>query len=318
MPTPRFVVWMLSMGVMVLGGGMASSQNFPTKIVRIVAATPAGGADFIARVIAGELTGGLGQPVIIDNRGPTAPEIVVGAAPDGYTLLFYGSSVWLVPLMKKTSYDPVRDFSPITLVATTPNILVVHPSLPVKSVKELIALAKARPGELNYATGSVGSQTHLPAELLKSMAGVNIVHVPYRGAGPALQALLGGEVQMWFPTTASAAPYLKSGRMRALAVTSAQPSALAPGLPTMAAAGLPGYESATTYGLLAPANTPAAIINRLNQETVRVLNRADVKEKFLISGVESIGTSPEDFAARMKSEMALIGKLVRDADIRIE
>jgi tripartite-type tricarboxylate transporter receptor subunit TctC len=299
--------------------GLARGQDYPNRTIRIVTSASGGGTDFVARVVSQGLTGSLGQQVIVDNRGGNIPvEIVSQAPPDGYTLLADGSSFWVTPLLQKAPYDPVRDFSPITLVVSAPNLLVVHPSLPVKSVKELIALAKAKPGELNFSSGGVGGGAHLSGELFKSMAGVNMVHIPYKGGGPAMIALLGGEVQLLFPNTPSAAPYMKSGKLRALAVTSAQPSVLFPALPTVSASGLPGYESGTTYGIFAPAKTAAALINRLNQEIVRVLNRTDVKEQFLNAGVEVVGSSPEQFAATMKIEMVKWGKLIKDAGIKVE
>mgnify|MGYP001573080357 CR=1 FL=1 len=227
--------------------------------------------------------------------------------------------VWRGPLLQKMPFDPVKDFSPITLTSRSPNILVVHPSLPAKSVKELIALAKARPGELNYGAGAIGASTHMASELFKLMAGVNIVHVPYKSSGQALTALLGGQLQLMFATTGGVTPHIDSGRLRALAVSTSQPSALAPGLPTIAAAGnLPGYESASTAGVFAPAGTPQTIVNQLNEEIKRVLNRPDVRERFFNQGVEVMGTSPEQTAAFVKSDMATIGKLIKDTGIRAD
>ncbi|MBI4189464.1 MAG: tripartite tricarboxylate transporter substrate binding protein [Betaproteobacteria bacterium] len=318
MPVPRFAVWMFSVGMMVLGAGVVSGQEFPNKPIRMVTSPPGGGADFASRLIAQGLSGPLGQQVIVDNRGGIIPmEIVSKAPPDGYTLLL-SASLWLTPLLQNTPYDPVRDFSPITLVGNSPNVLVVHPSLPVKSVKELIALAKARPGELNYASGATGASTHLAAESFKSMAGVDIARIPYKGNGPALNALIGGQVQLMFATAGSVTPHLKSGRLKGLAVTSARPSALAPGLPAVTTSGLAGYESAAPYGIFAPAGTPATLINRLNQEIVRVLKQADVKDRFFNSGIEIVGSSPEGLAATVKSEMARSGKVIKDAGIRAE
>ena len=240
------------------------------------------------------------------------------APPDGYTLLIDAASFWIGPLLQETPYDPVKDFAPVTLTDSAPNVLVVNPSLPVKSVKELIALAKARPGELNYGSSSTGSTPHLAAELFNMMAGVKIVRVPFKGSGPAVISLLGGQVQLMFATAGSVAPHVKSGRLRALAVASLQPSALAPGLPTIAASGVPGYEAVAFEGMFAPAKTPVAIIDRLNQEIVRVLNRAEVKERFFNAGVETVGSTPEEFAAAIKSNVAKWGKLIKDAGIRDE
>ena len=201
---------------------------------------------------------------------------------------------------------------------SSPMILVVHPSFPVKSVQELIALAKARPRELNYATSVTGGATHLASELFKTMAGINMVRISYKGGGQALYDLIAGQVHLAITTMSPGWSHVKSGKLRALAVTSARPSALAPGLPTVAASGVPGYESIASYGIFVPARTPAAIISRLNQEIVRILNRADVKEKFLGAGIETVGNSPEEFAAYIKSDMAMFGKLIKDAGIRAE
>jgi len=304
--------------VMVLSTGVVRGQDYPNKPIRIV--TPAGGAgDFVARLIAEKITGPLGQPIIVDGRSTViAVETVAKEAPsDGYTLLVAGNSLWIGPLLQKMPYDPLRDFAPISLLDRAPNVLVVHPSLPVHSVKELITLAKAKPGELNYATGSIGSSDHLAAELFKSVAGVNITGINYKAQGPALNGVIGGEVQLMFNTASSAMPFVKSGRLTALGVTSAQPSALVPGVPPISAT-LPGYESGSLIGLLAPSNTPAMIVNRLNQEIVRVINRADMKERFMSLGAEPVGSSPEEFAATMKSDIAKWGKVIKDAGIHVE
>lgn len=318
---PRFAVWMFSIAATVIGAGAVSGQDYPNRPVRILTSAAGGTTDFTARLIAQGISGPLGQQVIVENR-PGSPAIAGGivakATPDGYTLLAYGPSILLMPFLRSNvPYDPVRDFSPISLTDTSPTVLVVHPSVPVKSVKELIALAKARPGELNYGRASVGGANHLPMELFKAMAGVNIVTVPYKGGGPAVIGLLGGEVDLLFGTAASVIAHVKSGRLRALAVTSAQPSALFPGLPTVAA-DLPGFESGTKNGMFAPAGTPAAIISRLNQEIVRFLKRSDVKAKLMGSGVEAVGSSPEQYRATIHSEMAKWGKIIKDAGIRAE
>ncbi len=315
----RFVAWMFSIGMMVLGAGIVFGQNYPNKPIRIVASAAGGSGDFAVRLIAQGLSGALSQQVVVDNRGGVIPgEIVSKAPPDGYTLLIDAASFWIGPLLQETPYDPVKDFAPVTLTDSAPNVLVVNPSLPVKSVKELIALAKARPGELNYGSSSTGSTPHLAAELFNMMAGVKIVRVPFKGSGPAVISLLGGQVQLMFATAGSVAPHVKSGRLRALAVASLQPSALAPGLPTIAASGVPGYEAVAFEGMFAPAKTPVAIIDRLNQEIVRVLNRAEVKERFFNAGVETVGSTPEEFAAAIKSNVAKWGKLIKDAGIRDE
>jgi tripartite-type tricarboxylate transporter receptor subunit TctC len=262
-----------------------------------------------------------GEQVLVDNRptGTIPIEIVAKAASDGYTLLLNSNAMWTLPLLRSSvSYDPVRDFSPVILATSTINVLVVHPSLRVTSVKELIAVAKARPGELNYASGGTGSAAHLAAALFTSMAGVNIVHVPYKGNALIVNDLIGGQVQMTIISAGSVMEHVKAGRLKALAITSGQPSALLPDLPTIAASGVPGYESATVYAIFAPAKTPNAIIRRLNQEIVRVLSRPEVKEKLFSAGVEIIGSSPEQLAATIKSEMVRMGKVIKDARITVD
>ncbi len=294
---------------------------YPAKPIRIVTSAAGGGNDFMARIMAQAVSGPLGQQVIVENRGGSSiipGEVVVNAAPDGYTLLFASSSLWLAPLLQKIAFDPLRDLAPITLIDRSPNILVVHPSLPVRSVKELIALAKARPGEINYSSTGIGTSTYLASELFKAMAGVNFVHIPYKGSGNSLNALLSGEVQLSFATATSVGAHLKAGRLKALGVTTAEPTPLLPGLTTVAAAGLPGYEAASTDGMFAPARTPAAIIERLNQEIVRAINRPDIKEKFLNTGVDMIGSTPEQFAAAIRSEVTRMGKVIKDAGIRAD
>jgi tripartite-type tricarboxylate transporter receptor subunit TctC len=318
----RVVAVLLSLGV-IAGAVAATGQDYPRRPIRLVTAEPGGGNDFAARLIAQGLGSSLGQPMIVDNRGGAggiiAADIVAKAQPDGYTLLLYANNIWIIPLLTSNApFDVVRDFAPITWAAKSPNIMVVHPALSVKSVEDLIAHARARPGELNYGSGGTGSSTHLAVELLKSMAGINIVRVPFKGNAPALNALFAGEVHMMIATAGTVTPHLKSGRLRALAVTSAQPSPLAPGLPTMAASGLPGYESIQIYGVFAPSRTAAAIVTRLNQEIVRVLGRAEVKEKFLAGGVEPVGSTPQQLAATIRSEIARMSKVIKDAGIREE
>jgi tripartite-type tricarboxylate transporter receptor subunit TctC len=257
----------------------------------------------------------------VDNRGGdiVPGELVARAQPDGHTLLVTGSSFWLVPFLYSSApWDPIKDFLPVTLAANSPNILSVHPSVPVNSVKELIAFAKARPGAVNYSAGGAVGATTLAAELFISMAGVNIVRINYKGGGPAVLALVAGEVHLTFATTGATTPFVKAGKLRPLAITSAQPSPLAPNLPTVAASGLPGYESGASYAVFVPVKSPAAAINRLNHEIVRALNRADVKEKFFNTGVRTVGSSPEELAATVKSEMIRLGKVIKDVGLRPE
>jgi len=284
----------------------------------MLATEAGGGTDFVARLIAQGLTESLGHQVIVDNRGNQAAQIAAKAPPDGYTLALQGPPMWVSPLLQKVQYDPIKDFAPITLAATSANVLIVHPSLPANSVKELIAYAKARPGELNYASSMTGASNHLAAELFNYMAGVNIVRIPYKGAAQALTDVVSGAVQMSFPSAAAATPHIKSGRLRALAVTSAKPSALLPGLTTISAAGVPGYQSVAMFGVLAPAGTPVAIINRLNQNVVRFLNRPDIKEKFGNAGNETVGSTPAQFAAAIASDMTNISKMIDATGMRAD
>jgi len=305
-------------GAAVLAPTEVSSQAYPARPIRIVTAPIGAGNDFMARVIAQGLTAGLGQQLVVDNRpAGILGELVAKAAPDGYTLLAVGSVLWLTPFLQDSvAYDTVKDFSPITVTARSVNLLVVHPALGVNSVKDLIALAKAKPGQLNYATGGTGSSNHLAGELFKAMAGVNLVRIPYKGAGPAVNDLLSGQVQIMFPTTASAMQHVKSGRLKSLGVTSLKPTVLAPGLPTVAESGLPGYESVVIYGLLAPAKTPPAIIKRLNAELVPFLKSEATTERLLNAGVEPVASSPRELADTMDSEMSRLGKLIKEARIR--
>ena len=293
--TARLFTELLGGSLMVLSTAAVCAQSYPVKPIRIVTAEPGGGHDLAARLIAQGITPALGQQVIVENRSGAifAGDIVGKAPPDGYTLLAFGSSLWLLPFMKSSvPYDAVRDFAPVILATNAPILVVIHPSLPAKSIRELIALAKARPGDIDYASGASGASSHLAVELFKSMAHVDLVRIPYRGNGPALTAVIGGQVQLIFPTAGSAAPHLKSGRLRTLAVASAQPTGLFPRLPTVAAAGLPGYEASSIVGVFAPAKTPAAIISRLNAEILQALNKAETKQRFIDSGVETIGGPP--------------------------
>ena len=314
----RFVVGLFSVSIMVLGMDLVSGQDYPNKTIRIVTSGVGGGSDFSARLIAPGLAANLGQPVIVENRpaGTILAMIVSRASPDGYTLMVGGTTLWISPLLRETPYDTLRDFSPISMMTLQLAVLTVHPSMPVKSVKELIDLAKAKPGVINYGSGPTGSSSFLAAALFKTMADINIVNIRYPGNALAMNSLLSNEVQLSFPSAPTVAPFIRSGQLRALAVTSAQPSALLPGLPTVAASGLPGYEAVSMDGLFAPAKTPASLINRLNQEIVRVLNTADVKEKYFNTGIEIVGSSPKAFAAAIKSEIARTAKMIKDASIR--
>jgi tripartite-type tricarboxylate transporter receptor subunit TctC len=312
--------WLLMAAPIALGLHPAIGQSFPSKPIRILATGAGGGGDFAARLIAQGLTASLGKQVVVENRGGSViipVQIVQQAPPDGHTLLLYASTFWVLPLMQEVPYDPVADFSPITLPVTSPNILVVHPSLPVKSVKELIALAKNKPGALNYASTAPGGPPHLAAELFKSMAGVKIAFVPYKSAGQAISELVGGQVQMMFLLATSLMPQVKAGKLRALAVTSARPTALVPGLPTVAAS-LPGFEMVTNVGIFAPARTDDAIIRKLHREIVQILHQPEVKQRFFNAGTDVVASTPEELAAAMKSEMAAMSRLIKTAGLRVD
>jgi tripartite-type tricarboxylate transporter receptor subunit TctC len=305
-------------GLLALASGIASAQDYPVKPIRIIAAASGGNADVLARFIQTGLTTSLGQQVIVDNRGSIAPAVVAKSPPDGYSILITGSSVWLLPLLKPGVPWDVKDFAPVTLATSSPSLLVVHPSMPVKTVKQLIALAQSRPGELNYAAGTLGATPHLAGELFKHMAGVNVVRIGYKGTGPAVVAVMAGEVHMMFPGAPAAMPHVKQGRLRAIAVCSAQPSPFAPGVPTVSESGLPGFESMSPQGIFAPAGTPPAIVNRLNQEIARTLNSEEVKQKMFAAGSQVVANSPEAFAAAMRADMERIGKLVKAAGVIAE
>ena len=315
----RFVAGIVCLTLMALSARVVFGQNYPIKPIRIVTAAVGGGNDFQSRIIAPVISDALGQPVIVENRtsGIIAAEVSAKAPPDGYTLHVAGGGLWLTPLLRKAPYDVVRDFSPISLTVREVFVIAVHPSLPVKSIKELIALAKARPGELNYSSDATGARSHLSQEIFKSMAGVDIVRVAYKGGATAVTALIAGEVQMTIFDAVLIMPHMKSGKLRGLAVTSAEPSALVPGLPTIAAT-LPGYESVGMTGVFAPTKTPVAIINRLNQEIVRALKLPDVRDRFVNAGLEIVASSPEQLAAAVKLDMSTISKAIKDAGIKVE
>lgn len=293
------------------------AQDYPNRPIRFVTSAVGGGNDFAARLIAQGLTERIGQQVIVDNRGGThVPQnLVAKAAPDGHTILVQNNTVWIAPLLEKTAYDHFRELTPITLTARAPNILVVHPSLPVNSVQELIAAAKAAPGDINYASGVVGSSNYVAAELFKAIAGVNLVRIGYRGSGPALIDVMAGQVKVMFATATSSSPHVKSGRLKALAVTSAEPSRLAPGLPTVAASGVPGYAAEAIYGVWAPPKTPAAILSRLNQEIVKVLTTPQTRDRFFSGGAEVVASTPQVFAAEIKAETTRLDKVFKSAGI---
>ena len=305
-------------------GGAAFAQDYPSKPIRfILPFPPGGGTDTLARIVGQKLGDNLGQTMVLDNRPGAGANIGadIGAhsVPDGYTLTMGNVAHAInMTLYAKPGYDLALDFAPITLLASTPNILVVHPSVQAKSVQELIALAKASPGKLNYASSGSGSSAHLAAELFKSMAGVNLTHVPYKGGGPAVTSLVGGETVVGFATAPSVLQQIKSNRLRGLAVTTSKRTAAAPEMPTIAESGVPGYDSNTWYGALAPAKTPAPIVTRLHTEFVKIMQSADVLERMSVLGYEAMTNTPQEFAAYIKAEVAKWGKVVKATGIRAD
>jgi tripartite-type tricarboxylate transporter receptor subunit TctC len=323
-------LWRLAMGALLAfsalaAAPMAGAQTYPAKTIRIVVPFPPGGAtDILARAVAQKLTDAWGQAVVVDNRpgagGNIGSELVAKAAPDGYTLEMgtVGTHAINASLYAKMPYDHVKDFAPVILVAGVPNVLVVNPSLPVSSVQELIAYAKANPGKLNFASSGNGTSIHLAGELFKVMAGVQMTHIPYKGSAPALQDLIGGQVQLMFDNLPPSLPHIKAGKLRALAVTSATRSSALPDTPTIAESGLPGFEASSWFGVLAPAGTPPAIIARLNAEIGAWLASAEAKEKMLALGANIGGGSPEDFARHIAAETAKWQKVVKASGAKVD
>jgi tripartite-type tricarboxylate transporter receptor subunit TctC len=300
------------------------AQSYPTRAIRLVVPyVPGGGVDFVGRLVAQKLAEAWSATVIVDNKpgGGTniGSEIVARTAPDGYTILVGGvPNSANMALFQKLPYDFVRDFAPVILMDTAPNILAVHPSVPAKSVKELIALAKMRRGTLTYASAGIGSSNHLSGELFRVMAGIEIIHVPYKGGGAAITDLLAGQVSMYFGTTPSTLPFVQSGKLRALGVTTAKRTTAAPEIPTIAEAGLPGYEQSAWHGLLVPTGAPDAVIAKLNAEVNRLLRSPDAVERFKVQGFDVIGGSPADFTAFIRQDVAKYAKLVKTAGIKID
>ena len=320
----RILVRAVALALAALNGAVVYAQEYPAKPVRLIVPFPPGGAtEPLARMLAQKLPETFGQQLIVDNRpgaGTTiGVEIAVRAPADGYTLLLSSiANAISVSLYRKLNYDIVRDIAPITLLATTSGVLVAHPTLPVKTVRELIALAKARPGELVYGSSGSGTPNHLSAELFNLMAGVKLVHVPYKGGGPAVIALLSGETPLAFPSTPSAIQYIRSGRMRALGVSTAQRQQSLPEVPTIAESGVAGYDAETWYGLAAPARVPKEIIARLHAETVRAFAGADVREKLDAMGYQVRTTTPEQFGAFVRSEVDKWQKVVVAANMKAD
>ena len=304
---------------------VANAQTYPVKPVRLVSPYPPGGAnDILARIIGQKLGENLGQQIVIENRGGATgnigAEFVARAAPDGYTILMgQASNLTInVSLMSKMPYDPVKDLAPVTLVATTPNLLVVHPSLPVRTVKDLVALAKAKPGSVNYASSGSGSAGHLAGELFKKVAHIDMVHIPYKGAAPALTDVVAGQAQLYFTSPISATPFVKGGRLRMVAVTSLKRSPSMPDIPTVAESGYPDFDVVSWWGILTPAAVPKEIITRLHAEIAKVLALPEIRTKFADQGADVATDTPEQFAAYIKSEIAKWGKLIKELGVKSE
>jgi tripartite-type tricarboxylate transporter receptor subunit TctC len=303
---------------------VALAQSYPAKPVRmIVPSSAGGGSDIVARIVAPKLAERLGQQVVVENRAGAGTmiggEVVAKAPADGYTLLMGISTLAINPaIYRKVPYNALTDFAPITMVLSAPNILVVHPSLPVRTVKELIWFAQARPGELNFGSAGTGTNPHLSMELFLSMAKLRMVHIPYKGSAPAMIDLLGGQVATMAATMLTGIPHVRAGRLRALGVTGAQRSAIAPDLPTVAEGGVPGYEAVQWYGMVAPAQTPKEIITRLHRDMAAILQMPDVKERFAADGGEPGGNTPEEFGRYIRSETEKWARVVKAAGIKPE
>jgi tripartite-type tricarboxylate transporter receptor subunit TctC len=311
--------------VLALACAHAFAADYPNRAIRlIVPFAPGGGNDTVARLVGQKLEAELGQPVVVDNRpgagGIVGAEAAARAAPDGYTLFLggVGSHAINPNLHEHLSYDAIKDFQPISLIASAPLVLVVHPSVPAHSVHELVALAKAQPGKLNYASNGNGSSSHLAAAMFTTMTGTDMVHVPYKGLSPALTDLLSGQVQLMFSSVVAILPHVKAGKLRALAVSSKERMALLPELPTIAEAGVPGYQSSSWYGILAPVGTPPEVVTRLNAALVKIVAQPDVKQALAQEGAAPVGNSPQAFGAFIQAEKQRLGDVIRTAKIPMQ
>lgn len=321
----RYVTRLLSAVCLATAAIMpAVAQQYPTKPIKLILPFPTGGAtDVMSRILAEKLTSRLGQPVIVENKPGAgtmlASEYVAKAPADGYTLLMAASSLVIAPsLYSKVNYDPIKDFTPVTQVAAVIHLVVVNPNLPVKSIQDLITYLKANPGKVSYGSTGSGTSTHLEAELFKKMAGVEIEHIPYKGSTPALADLVGGQTSMMFDPIASSKPYLESGRLRALAVTTAQRSISAPDLPTVAESGLPGYEAMPWLGIVAPAGTPKVVVDRLYKEVSEVLKMQDVKDRFKSLGLDIIGNTPAEFATFIAQDQKKWDQVIKNSGAKAD
>jgi tripartite-type tricarboxylate transporter receptor subunit TctC len=305
-------------------GWAAAADVYPSKPIRMMVPVPPGGvADTVARLVLPRVSEALGQPIVMDNRaganGNIAYAITARAVPDGYTLVTAATGIAINPsLYRDAAFDPLQDFAPISLGVKAPNILLVHPSVAATSVKELVALARAKPGQITFASPGNGTTGHLAVELLRASAGIQVIHVPYKGGGPALIDLMGGQVQAYFSVALVAVPLIKAGKLRALGITSAKRSPVAPEMMTVSEAGFPGFEVSGWFGWLAPAKTPRNVVVRLNTEIVKALNAPDIRERLLSQSTEPAGGTPEAFAAFIRSEHARWGRVIRESGIKLE
>ena len=320
-----FAVSSASLAFIALSAPQAHAQAYPSKTIRFVVPYPAGGPlDTVARLLGAKVGESVGQPVVVENKpgagGNIGADIVAKSPADGYTILMGAVATHAInpSLYKSIPYDPIKDFAPVTQVASTPNVLVVNPGVPAKDVRELIAYAKANPGKLSFGSGSIGSAGHLAGELFKATAGVDMVHVPYKGAAPAMQDLIGGRIQLMFDNLASSLGQVKAGKVRALAVTTAKRSPLAPDLPTIAETGVPGFDISTWFGIFAPAGTPKPALDRLHAEFAKALAAADVRDRMTSMGAEPVGNTPDEFAAFVRSEGEKYSKVIRASGAKVD
>lgn len=316
----KVVASVVILGSSLVGPDMSSAQSYPARPIRLVVGfSPGGATDIAARAVAQKVSETIGQSIVVENKpgasGNLAAEVVARASPDGYTVYLANATIAIPSLFKKLPFDVTKDFAPISLVGLGPSTLAAHPSLPVKSVRDLIALAKRRPGELNYASGGTGNITHLAMELFISMTGVNMVHIPYKGGAPSTVAVVSGEAHLMFASVASTLAQIKQGRLRAIAVSSAKRSIVLPEVPTVNEAGLTGYDASSWYGILAPANTPRQVVSKLSDEIVKALDSADLKERLTSQGIEPAESGTTEFTRYLASERAKWAKVVKAAGI---
>jgi tripartite-type tricarboxylate transporter receptor subunit TctC len=322
--TVSFVIVLLGqLATSLLGVRIADAQSYPDRPIHFVVPYAAGGGvDVVARIVAERMSADLKQPIVVENRvgggGIVGAEFVARSAPDGYTLLVSTSGHTILPSMSKLPWDPIKDFTPVSKVVSYPVMLVVHPSVPATTLTELIALAKQKPGMLNYGTGGVGTPPHLAMELLKSMVGIDVVHVTYRGNGLATTALLAGEIQMTFDTMIGPLPFVRAGKLRAIAVSSRSRFPTAPDIPTVSESGVPGYEFEGWTGMFAPANTPKPVIDIINAALARAVHRPEIAKRLLDLGYLAVGDPPDQFAQTVRADLDKIAKITRDAGIQIQ